>query len=276
MPRNSLPGPQDLPLSYCTVYVATLDGGDASPVTEVAALKVEDGHAGATFHSLVRSDDGARADLPDTAGVAAAGPQDAPSLEHVVSELIGFVGDMPLVGADRAALARPCIERCAKEACGTVMGNDWYDALDLAADLGLAPLGSLADLCARFDVKADGQSRAQAGATAIWRCWELMRDEAAGRADRSAQPVDEPRELAPETGAIAPKRAAHKHRIWVVVTAVFAIVDVSYIIQGVSGGADAETIVTGTTLFTALAAYSLSRCAKYAAPKARKAGDGED
>ena len=164
-----------MPEDYCTIACNTIGYDASATLVEVAAVKVVRRRATEAFRSFISTERDVSENLIKNADITQLHLEDAPALEEVMTRLIEFIGDMPLIGAKYARFIKPYIERDALEVCGVVMENEWRDVLWLGKKMGVMSRDSITDLCENLHIKKDGNHRALSDAVATWQCWECLR-----------------------------------------------------------------------------------------------------
>ncbi|HJA29449.1 MAG TPA: 3'-5' exonuclease [Candidatus Olsenella pullicola] len=164
-----------LPEDYCAIACNTNGYDKMAALVEVAAVKVVGGRATEAFRSFIATDEDVIDNLRINADITEFHLANAPALEEVMTNLLEFIGDMPLIGAKYSRFIKPYIERDALKACGVVMENKWRDVLWLGGKMGAMSRDSITDLCEHLHIKKDRNHRALSDAIATWQCWECLR-----------------------------------------------------------------------------------------------------
>ena len=153
----------------------TPSANDQQRIIEVAAVRFRDGAAVDTFSTLVNPRCALDVRVAALTGIRQAQLNTAPSLESVVSGLIQFVGNDPLVGQsinfDLEALDRS----------GVQLANESYDTFELASILlpGL-PAYDLGTIARSLEVELEREHRAEGDALVAGRVFLSLTERASG------------------------------------------------------------------------------------------------
>lgn len=161
--------------SYIALDLETTGiGAKKEKITEIGMVKVVDGEIIDTYHTLVNPHKEIPERIVELTGIDDSMVADAPGIEEILDEVLGFCGDLPLLGHqiifDYGFLVQAAVNRKTK------FERDGVDTLKICRLLMPGPeKKNLSAACAYYEVQQDTAHRALSDAMAAHALYQELK-----------------------------------------------------------------------------------------------------
>ena len=151
-----------LPKDYTVIDLETTGlSPRCDEIIELAAIKVRDGVVQASYQQLVKPKEKISDFISSITNITNEMVADAPGIEDVLSEYLGFIGSDVVVGHNVCFDVNFIFDNCAS-IFGNAFTNNYINTVRVAKRLIDLPHYRLSDLCAYFDISRENAHRALA------------------------------------------------------------------------------------------------------------------